>query len=245
LDNPDIEIDAYQQRIEQMASEIRAGLAEDMDPESRRDAMHQYLFEENGFHGGRAEYYHPANSHLNRVIDDREGLPITLSILYRELGRRLGLQMEGVGLPGHFVVKHVTGDEPQLIDVFDRGKLLSREDAEFIVASYTGRVMTDEDLRAQTVVEILSRVLNNLIGIAGDQQDVDALHRYYEALVTINPQAVEMRLKRSQIRAVTGRTAGAVEDLNWLIENDPPGLDRAGARQLRDAILAQQQELDE
>jgi serine protease Do len=245
LDNPDIDVDAYQQRIGEMADEIRDRLSKDADPAARRVAMHKYLFDENGFHGGRTEYYHPANSHMNRVIDDREGLPITLSILYMELGRRLGLQIEGVGLPGRFVVKHVTDEEQQLIDVFDRGKLLSREDAEVIVASYAGRIMTADDLRAQTVVEILTRVLNNLIGVASDQQDVAAMHRYYEGQVAVNPQAVDSRFKRSQIRAITGRTAGAVEDLNWLIERDPPGLDRQGAQQLRDAIIAQQQSLDE
>jgi serine protease Do len=245
LDNPDIDVDAYQQRIGEMADEIRDRLSKDADPAARRVAMHKYLFDENGFHGGRTEYYHPANSHMNRVIDDREGLPITLSILYMELGRRLGLQIEGVGLPGRFVVKHVTDEEQQLIDVFDRGKLLSREDAEVIVASYAGRIMTADDLRAQTVVEILTRVLNNLIGVASDQQDVAAMHRYYEGQVAVNPQAVDSRFKRSQIRAITGRTAGAVEDLNWLIERDPPGLDRQAAQQLRDAIIAQQQSLDE
>lgn len=246
LDNPDIDVDAYQRRVDEMADEIRAGLSEHADPLARRQALHQHLFEENGFHGGRAEYYHPANSHLNRVIDDREGLPITLSILYMELGRRLDLQIEGVGLPGHFVVKHLTEGEPQLIDVFERGKLLSRQDAEVIVASHSGRIMTADDMRAQSTVEILTRVLNNLMGIASDQQDVDSMHRYYEALVAVQPQSAELRLMRSQIRAATGRTAGAIEDLDWLIENDPPGLDREGARRLREAIVARQSKaLDE
>lgn len=245
LDNADIDVDAYGQQVDEMAEEIRSGLSDDADPVERRKAMHKYLFEENGFHGGRMEYYHPANSHLNRVIDDREGLPITLSILYMELGRRLGLQIEGVGLPGHFVVKHLIDDDSQLIDVFERGKLLAREDAEQIVASYAGRLMTDADLRAQTVVEILTRVLNNLMGIATDKQDVEAMHRYCEAMVAVNPQAVSTRLMRSQIRAVTGRTSGAVEDLDWLIENDPPGFDRAGAQRLREAILARQRTADE
>ncbi len=242
LDNPDIDIDAYQQRVDEMADEIRQSLSEGADATARRDALHKYLFEENGFHGGRAEYYHVANSHLNRVIDDREGLPITLSILYMELGRRLDLNIEGIGLPGHFVVKHVIDeDHQQLIDVFERGSLLSREDAEGIVANAARRAMTDQDLRGQSVIEILSRVLNNLIGIASGNQDIEAINRYCEALVAISPQSAESRMMRSQIRAISDRTPGAIEDLDWLLEQDPPEMIRAQAQRLRDALRDRQQ----
>ncbi len=236
LDNPDIEIDAYIQHMDDMANEIRDRLGKDADASQRRDALHQYMFTENGFHGGRAEYYHPANSHLNRVIDDREGLPITLSILYMELGRRLGLTIEGVGLPGHFVVKHVTDGDEQLIDVFERGETLSTDDAKAIVIAHTRRVMTPDDLRAQTTAEILSRVLNNLIGVASRDQQIESIHRYCEALVAINPENAESRMMRSQVRAMTDRRAGAMEDLDWLIENDPPGFNRPQAIQLRETL---------
>src|SRR5204862_4517779 len=94
-------------------------------------ALNEYLFVGNGFHGSRTDYYHKANSFLSRVIDDREGLPITLSVLYIELAQRLGLKIEGVGLPAHFVVRHVPANgEPQLIDVFEGAKPLSRDEAE-------------------------------------------------------------------------------------------------------------------
>jgi regulator of sirC expression with transglutaminase-like and TPR domain len=160
-----------------------------------------------------------------------------------ELGRRLDLKIEGIGLPGHFVVKHVVDDDhQQLIDVFDRGTLLSRDDAEGIVANSARRAMVDEDLRAQTVVEILSRVVNNLIGIASGNQDIESMNRYSEALVAIDPKSAESRMMRSQIRAMSDRTPGAIEDLDWLIENDPPGLNRAQAQQLRDALFERQQD---
>ncbi|QEG39079.1 transglutaminase family protein [Roseimaritima ulvae] len=238
LDNPDIDVDAYVGRVDAMAAEILADVPEDADVVERRKALHRYLFEENGFHGGRAEYDHPANSHLNSVIDDREGLPITMSILYMELGKRLGLSIEGVGLPGHFVVKHVISDsDEQLVDVFERGKLLSREDAAAIVAAYTNRVLTDDHLRGQTVVEILARVLNNLIGVAGRTQDVESLHRYCGALIAVRPDSVRARMLRSQVRAATDRRSGAIEDLDWLIEQDPPGLDLGATLRLRESLL--------
>jgi regulator of sirC expression with transglutaminase-like and TPR domain len=238
LDDPDVDVDAYVQRVDEMADEVRSGLAEDADSIARREALHRYLFDENGFRGGLSEYYHPANSHLNRVIDDREGLPITLSLLYMELGQRIGITIEGVGLPGHFIVNHVIDDErQQLVDVFDRGRLLSRDDAQEIVATYARRKMTDRDLRAQTVVEILSRVLNNLVGVASRRQDIESIHRYCEALVAISPGSVQSRMMRAQIRAMAQRREGAIADLDWLIEKDPPGFDRTRAFELRQSLI--------
>ena len=240
LDNPDIDIDLYKQQIDEMATEIREMIDEEADATDRRNALHRFMFDQNGFHGSRSEYYHPANSHLNRVIDDREGLPITMSILYMELGRRLDLKMQGVGLPGHFVVRHVIDeDKQQLVDVFERGKLLSSEDAENIVRLHAGRPISDDDLKANSSIEILSRVLNNLLGIAGRDKDAEALLRYSDALVALNPDVPQYRLMRAELRGYTDRKALAIDDLDWLIEKDPPGFDYHRAQQVRDALQSQ------
>ncbi|MFK8115555.1 MAG: transglutaminase family protein [Rubripirellula sp.] len=233
LDNLDLDVDSYVNRVGEMADEITESNEDESEAAARRSMLHQYLFEENGFQGGRNEYYHPANSHLNRVIDDREGLPITLSILYMELGRQLGLKLQGVGLPGHFVVKHITDDNEQLIDVFEKGSLLTKQDARRIVLAYAGRQLTNEDLRGQSTQEILSRVLNNLMGLASERKDTEAINRYCEALVAIDPESAEPRMLRSQIRAMTDRRVGAIADLSWLLERNPAGFDaRRGQRML-------------
>jgi len=240
LDDPDIDVNAYVSQVDEMGHEITATLPKDADEKTKRETLHAYLFEENGFHGGRAEYYHPANSHLNRVIDEREGLPITLSILYMELARRIGIRTEGVGLPGHFVVNHVMDNEnQQLVDVFEQGELLTRDDAARIVATHSNRSMIADDLRAQTPVEILSRVLNNLIGVAGNDQNAEAINRYCEASVAIQPDSIPSRRMRSQIRAMTGRYAAAIEDLDWLIDNDNVGFAQSEATRLRQAVIKQ------
>lgn len=243
LDDPDIDIEAYLSRVDEMGNEISRNRKPDASPESKRKTLHKYLFEENGFRGGRAEYYHPANSHLNRVIDEREGLPITLAILYMELGRRIGIRIEGVGLPGHFVARHIIDDgEGQLIDVFERGKLLTTEDARNIVVNSGKRELTSEDLRAQNPIEILNRVLGNLINVAGNDQDAEAINRYCEAAVAIDPQSVLSRRMRSQIRMMTGRNAAAIQDFDWLIDNDEQGFAQAEATRLREALIKRQQE---
>src|SRR6476660_24453 len=108
-----------------MVDEIKHKLGANSSEAQKLAALNDYLFKDNGFHGSRTDYYHRANSYLSRVIDDREGLPITLSVLYIELASRLGLKVEGVGLPAHFVVRHVPADgEPRLIDVFEGAKPL-------------------------------------------------------------------------------------------------------------------------
>ncbi|MAI73672.1 MAG: hypothetical protein CMM01_22615 [Rhodopirellula sp.] len=240
LDNADIDVDAYLGKVDQMGREIREKFQTNADANAKRDALHTYLFQENGFHGGSAEYYHPANSHLNRVIDDREGLPITLSILYMELGRRIGIETEGVGLPGHFIVRQVLDDnEQKLIDVFERGKILTMDDATNLVANRSNRSITTDDLRAQTPIEILNRVLGNLIGVAGDQQDAEAINRYCEASVAIQPDSILARRMRSQIRMMTGRNAAAIQDLDWLIDHDDEGFAQTEATRLRQALLEQ------
>jgi regulator of sirC expression with transglutaminase-like and TPR domain len=238
IDNPEIDVSAYMTRVEEMAEEIRAAFDDEASPDQIRQALHRYLFQENGFHGSRSEYYHPANSHLDRVIDDREGLPITLAILYMELGRRLGIDVEGVGLPGHFLVRHVISSErQQLVDVFERGEHLSRKEAAEIVLLHAGRPLRESDLAAQETRQILSRVLNNLVGIAGRNEDAEAMLRYSEAIVAINPDEPDYRLMRAQLRGFTGRNQAAVEDVDWLLESGPGSLNRTALERLRRSLL--------
>lgn len=238
LDHPDLDVDAYRAQIDRMAGEIRATLDDDATEVQTREAMHEYLFQKNGFHGSRSEYYHAANSHLNRVIDDREGLPITMSILYIELGRRLGIQIQGVGLPGHFVVKHVVDDQDdQLVDVFERGKLLSRKEADAIVLMHARRMLRDSDLAASTDIEILTRVLNNLIGVAGRKNDGESMLRYCDAIVAINPENSQFMMMRAQLRGMTGRINLGLEDVEQLLKSDSPEIDRSSVERLRDALV--------
>ncbi|KAA5547129.1 trypsin-like serine protease [Roseiconus nitratireducens] len=241
LDHPDVNIQAYCDRVDAMSEEISTRIDSDADAVDKRKHLHQYLFEENGYHGSRSEYYHPANSHLNRVIDDREGLPITLSILYIELAQRLGIDVRGIGLPGHFIVGQVIdADRTDLIDVFDRGELLMRADAERIVLMHVGRGLREEDLQANSTTEILTRVLNNLIGIAGRNEDLEGMLRYSDGLVALNPELPEYRLMRAQLRGMTGRAAAAIDDVDWMLEHQPPGADLGAAKRLRSALRSRQ-----
>ncbi len=227
LDQPELEVAAYQTELEEMARTIQQNLASDADPHARLEAVRKYLFDENGFHGSRTDYYNRANSYMNSVLDDREGLPITLSVLFIELARQSGVSnVFGVPLPGHFVVKHapVNGNE-RFIDVFDGGRLLSRGEIEELVWGFTGRTLREEHLRKATSREIIVRMLRNLLGIAERNGLTDEALRYLDTIIALAPEEPLDRLNRALLRIRAGDPARAKEDLEWLIDEAPDGLD--------------------
>ena len=225
LDNEDLDVDGYRREFERMAERIAARLPKKADDKARLAALGKYLFEERGFHGSRGDYYNRSNSYLSEVIDDREGIPITLSVLYLELGRRLGVRLEGVGLPGHFVVRHVAAKgETQLIDVYEGGQRLSREEAEKKVRDITERRLRDEDLAAVKKRNIIVRMLQNLLNVAEREKDTNGMLRYVNAIVAVAPDAAQHRGMRAILRHKAGDRDGALQDVDWLLEHQPEGL---------------------
>jgi serine protease Do len=239
LDNEDVEIEPYRHEIERMADKITARLPKKADDMARLTALNQFLFEERGFHGSRGDYYNRSNSYLSEVIDDREGIPITLAVLYIELGRRLGVRLEGVGLPGHFVVRHVPAKgEPRLIDVYEGGQALSKEEAGKKVAEITGRPMRDEHLAAVHKRAIVVRMLHNLLNVAQNEKDKEGMLRYVNVIVTVDPETAPERGMRAGLRYQAGDLQGALQDVDWLLEHQPEGLDVEKVREFR-RLLAQ------
>src|SRR5262249_353768 len=185
LDNEEVYVDAYCEELERMGRELAGRMPKEADDQAKLAALRKYLFEDKGFHGSGGDYNNRGNSYLNEVLDDREGLPLTLSVVYIELARRIGLNVVGVGLPGHFVAAYVPPEgERQLIDVFDGAAPISREEAARRVKEASDVELTDELLAPAGKRAIIFRMLNNLLGSAdGDR----AVHRYLSALVAIEP----------------------------------------------------------
>jgi regulator of sirC expression with transglutaminase-like and TPR domain len=234
LDNEDVDVAAYRQEVERMGSKVAARLPKEADDRARLAALNRYLFEERGFHGSRGDYYNRSNSYLSEVIDDREGIPITLSVLYIELARRLGVRVEGVGLPGHFVVRHMPArGEPQLIDVYEGGTPLTREEASKRVEEFTGRPLREEHLAAVTRRAVVVRMLHNLLNVAEKEKDRDGMLRYLNAIVAVDPDAAQERGLRAGLRYQMGDRDGALEDIDWLLEHNPEGLDVERVRAFR------------
>jgi S1-C subfamily serine protease/regulator of sirC expression with transglutaminase-like and TPR domain len=227
LDNEELDLAAYRRQLDDMARDITAQLAAMPDDDSKLKALKKFLFEENGFHGSRADYNNRANSYINEVLDDREGIPITLSVVFLELARRIGLDtVSGAPVPGHFMVLHrpKLGNR-QLLDIFDGGTLVPpKREEELRIA--------DEDLQPATKRSIIVRMLRNLISGARATQDHAAMLRYQELIVALSPESAGDRIGRALLRLQNDDPEGGRLDLLWLMENRPRGIDLERVEQL-------------
>ena len=176
-------------------------------------AFNRFMFDELGFAGNARDYADPRNSFLNEVIARRKGIPITLAVVYMEVGRRAGLRMEGVGLPGHFIVRAWGREEsePLLVDPFF-GRLIDAADCqERLDAVFGGSLkLTEEHLRAATTREILVRTLRNLKAIYAQAKLYRQAIATIERILLLAPEAHEELRDRSFLLAQTNRFAAAL-----------------------------------
>lgn len=251
IDNEEIDVDVYLQEVDQLVADIKDEIPDDSSEKDRLATLDRFLFKQLGFHGSRTNYYHRSNSYLNEVIDDREGLPITLSVLYMELARRLDLKVVGVGLPGHFVVRF----EPQegesiLVDVFENAEPLTVETARTMIrVRLNGQVDKEETerlietfLEASTPKAILLRMLSNLRGAAEEDRDLDSILRYLDTALVIQPDSLETRARRIDMRIRSGRIPEALVDIDWMLDKRPEGMDVNQVLQLKANLEAQLQQ---
>ena len=181
---PDINVDGYQAMLDSYAQDLRERLDVSDKPVEVLATLNEYLFGELGFAGNDQDYYDPENSYLNRVVDRRTGNPINLCLLYLLVGRRLGLPITGIGLPGHFVCRYQTSSEELYIDAFSRGKLLTKADCVqyLLQGNYS---LKDDYLAPVTPRRLLLRACVNLHQIYVHQhqeEETIRLQRYLVAL---------------------------------------------------------------
>lgn len=241
IDNPDVDVNAYVARMDEMAEELKRTFPENATEQQRLVALDQYLFEQLGMRGSQSEYYTRSNSYLNEVIDDREGLPITISVVYMELAKRVELHVVGVGLPGHFVVRFEPKDpsaSAEVIDPFEHGRRLNNDEVRAVLA---GANFPDlpRFREAKTPVQIMERMTLNLLNLAEDEKNDNDVLRYLETLVMLDPLNPEHRAKRLEMRARTGRLEMAIRDANWFVDNPTSGVDVERVRELRNSLELQ------
>lgn len=161
---PTLDVAAYRQQLDTMAKEIRARIVERASGEETVTALNRYVFTEQGFKGNTKNYYEVENSYLNRVIDRRVGIPISLSVVYLLIGQRLGLPFHGIGMPGHFLVKYDSERYKIFIDCFNGGALLTEKNcARFLTEAGYG--FDEKYLQKSPTRAILSRMFKNLLAI--------------------------------------------------------------------------------
>lgn len=222
---PDLDVEAYLSELAAMAHEARAYLRGDL--KARVNELCRYLFHEMGFRGNTPTYYDPRNSYLNQVLDRRTGIPITLSVVVMAVAARAELDVVGVGLPGHFIVKAVEGEEEILLDPFHGGRFLSSEQCEILVRQMTGQEfeVTPEHLQALPLGLMAVRMLTNLKGVYFRQEDFPRLIRVIERLRQLVPHDLDQRrdLGYSLIRA--GQLGQAVDHLQAYLHAVPKAND--------------------
>jgi regulator of sirC expression with transglutaminase-like and TPR domain len=225
---PALDVAHYLARLDGMAESVRPRIQRQRTRVARVLALNEYLFQDEGFSGNAKDYYDPRNSFLNDVLERRTGIPISLSAVYVEVARRAGIHAQGVGFPGHFLVK-IPGDGDLVVDPFDRGALLSAGECQKrLDRMYAGRVtLAPEMLAAVGARPILTRMLRNLKAIYARQADALRGIKILDLLLLLNPRsAVEWR-DRGLLHASLDCYAPAARDFETYVGLAPEAPDAA------------------
>lgn len=211
---PDLDVDEEVRGLDRLA---------DGCPDRTFDGWRRYLFDELRFHGNTEQYYDPANSFLNEVVRRRVGLPITLSVLGLEIGRRLGVPLAGVGMPGHFLLNHVGSDPPVWLDPYAGGRMMDREACEqrFRVVNGDRTPFLSSYLDPVGPRAILGRMLANLKAIFASRGNLDGLTWVYGLRLSIPGTPPLERRDLARVLGSTGQFVEAAEALEELAETLP------------------------
>jgi regulator of sirC expression with transglutaminase-like and TPR domain len=228
---PELDVDHYLDRINRLTQQAEPLVRSGTDTVERVQLLSGFLFGEQGFAGNREEYSDPRNSFLNQVIERRLGIPITLSVIYLEIGRRLGLNLYGVSFPAHFLVKAVDERGELIIDPFNAGAILDLEEIKTRLAQIYGQPTELDPAMLRTVGarHILARMLRNLKSIymtAGDwRRTLAALDR----ILMLEAQAADELLERAGLYERLECFQAALDDYRGFLSQAPDhrGVDRA------------------
>lgn len=226
---PDLKIDDYLSQLDGLGQVVELRIGDERNPYRIIAALNTVLFKELGFQGNRSEYYDPKNSFLNDVITRKKGIPISLSVVYMEVARRVGLSLEGIGFPGHFLVKYDDGDVEILIDVFNGGEIRAREDLDRMLQQlYRGQVSYQPGfVAALGKRDILRRMLNNLKWIYLERGEPLKTLSVLDQLVILDPSAASEIRDRGLLYITLECYAQALDDLESYLRLTPDAEDAA------------------
>jgi regulator of sirC expression with transglutaminase-like and TPR domain len=235
---PELAFKRYVDRIYALAARVRARISEFGDPAETIAALNSVLFDEEGFRGNRDDYYDPRNSFLNDVLDRRLGIPITLALVYLEVAAHAGFPLLGVGMPGHFLLKHydVEGRE-LLIDAFNRGRIVTPTECQRRLDEiYAGQLpLQPEYLMAISRRQMLTRILNNLKTIYLSARNFRKALPVVDLVLAIYPRSPEDMKQRAFLRYSVNDLRGAATDLETYLKMSP---DASDADEIRHTALS-------
>jgi regulator of sirC expression with transglutaminase-like and TPR domain len=229
---PALDVEAYLSELDGMAHEARPHLRGCLAQRVR--GLCRYLFHDMGFRGNQQDYYDARNSYLNDVLDRRTGIPITLSAVAMAVGRRAGVHIAGVGLPGHFVAKAVEGEEEVLFDPFHSGRALTPETCQWLVEQATGMPyeVDRQALRSVPLGAMILRMLNNLKGVYLRSGDYPRAARVIERLRQLSPNDPLQRRDLGATLFQAGQAGRAIDHLQAYLRVLPKAGDADMVKQL-------------
>lgn len=231
---PDLDIEGYVTRIDELAERVWK-VAASIEPQRTIATLNRVLFDEARLRGNREDYYDPRNSFLNDVLDRGLGIPITLALVYMEVARRIGFRLMGVGMPGHFLLKHFAdGGQELLIDCFNRGDILSRQDCQTRLDEiYSGQMtLRPEFLHPLSHRQILTRMLNNLKTVYLSTRNFRKALPIADLILMIYPSSAEDVKQRALLRYSMALPKLAAEDLEEYLRITPAASDAEEIRQM-------------
>lgn len=214
LGNEDADPHATAARLDVIAEEVRSYAGHRPTPDALAHAVDYQPFSVSGFRGNEEDYADPRNSFLDEVVSRRLGIPITLSLVYMEVAQRVGLQCEGVGYPGHFIVRYETEHGMVYVDPFQQGVRLDREELlARLRGMHTGGPTPESFLAAITRRQLLQRMLNNLHMAFRERRDIDRWLSVVELQLRLEPWNAGLVGERGMLSYRLGRTDDALRDL--------------------------------
>ena len=232
---PELDVAAYLRRIDDLAQTLRNRLRADISPADTLALLNRYMFDELGFAGNGEDYYDPRNSYLNDVIDRKLGIPITLSVLYIEVGRRLGLPLSGVSFPGHFLVKCALRDGAVVLDTYAKGASLGIKDLQKRLRALVGGTDVAPEavmrlLTAAPPAEIIARMLRNLKAIHAERGEKTRALTAMNRVLDLYPNAADAYRDRARLHEELECFRAALADFQAYLRLEPDARDARTVR---------------
>jgi regulator of sirC expression with transglutaminase-like and TPR domain len=233
---PDLDALHYDALLEAWRRAIAPKVDRADSPVAALQALNRYLYEEQGFSGNDDDYYDPRNSYINDVFERRLGIPISLGVIQIEIARRLGMGMQGIAFPGHFLVRLPVQDGLMVLDPFQGGRSLDVDELRQRAQPHVGR----EELGDEQLIKlldpashraILTRMLRNLRAVYVEKDDLERAVRCADRLLAIDPSLAMEYRERARLYQALGYGKGVVEDLKRYLALAPDADDVQGARQ--------------
>jgi regulator of sirC expression with transglutaminase-like and TPR domain len=230
---PDLDVDQYLEKISALAREAEPAVRAGADTIEKVQLLSEFLFTRKGFEGNRDQFGDPRNSFLNDVLDRRLGIPITLSVLYIEVGRRLGLNLFGVSFPTHFLVKAVDDRGELIIDPFNSGSILSLDEIRARLTQIYGQPVEVQPAMLKSVGarHILVRMLRNLKNIYNSGADWPRTLAALDRILMLDPRAAEELLERGTVYERLECFSAALDDFQSFLTQSPEHPAADGARE--------------